>query len=102
MFHIQKDRLLYNNNEMTSLHSLPLKLLILLYQRFFGMRRVALRSLLKSFDSTVIPVDMILAGITLGSLWLRFGFGDQVQVRHVQMELGYRICSAMGCDDYVS
>ena len=59
MFHIQKDRLLYNNKEMTSLHSPPLELLILLYQRFFGMRRVALRSLLKSLDSTVIPVDIL-------------------------------------------
>src|SRR6202163_293691 len=59
MFHIQKDRLLYNNKDMTSLHSPPLELLILLYQRFFGMRRVALRSLLKSLDSTVIPVEIL-------------------------------------------
>src|ERR1700694_1918980 len=44
---------------MTSLHSPPLELLILLYQRFFGMRRVALRSLLKSLDSTVIPVEIL-------------------------------------------
>src|ERR1700681_107924 len=102
MFHIQEDRQLYNNKDMTSLHSPPLELLILLYQRFFGMRRVALRSLLKSLDSTVIPVTCYLADIALVSLLLTLGCGYQVQVRQVQMVLGYQICSTMGDDDYDS
>jgi hypothetical protein len=46
-------------NVTTLLQSPPLESLILLYQCLLGMRRVTLRSLLNSFDSTVIPVDML-------------------------------------------